>query len=76
MINLHHFQLFVGPGDDESAATFISDASGNAVEFLYPTNTRISFTVKVDPEEPKVTVFHWNSTVPQSSHYRVAGLEQ
>ena len=69
-------QLFVGPGDDESSVTFISDASGNPVEFTYPTNTRISFTVKVDEEEPKVTIFHWNSTIPQSSNYRVAGLEQ
>ena len=44
---LHSSQLFVGPGDDESSVTFISDAAGNPVEFTYPTNTRISFTVKV-----------------------------
>ena len=66
----------MSPGNDESAATFISNASGNPVEFIYPTNTRVSFTVRVNSEEPKVTVFHWNSTIPQMSHYRVAGLEK
>ena len=66
----------MGPGNDESATTFISDPSGNPVEFIYPTNTRISFSVQVKPDEPKVTVFHWNSTIPQSSSYRVAGLEK
>ena len=46
----------MGPGDDESAATFLSDVSGNPVEFIYPTNTRISFTVKVNPEEPRLVI--------------------
>ena len=70
------FQLFAHPGKDESASTFITDKSGGRLDAGHPVNLRISYTVRLPAGQPRVTVFHWNTTVPEFGVYQVAGMEQ
>ena len=69
-------QLFASPGADESAFVFITDSSGNRFDVRHPVDRRVTYTVRIPPGQPRVTIYHWNTTVPEVGTYRVAGLEQ